>query len=131
MTQFIQALRWVAILPGAVAAFLMAQVAVIIGNLFWPLPDFLVQLWSAWVCPICFVIAGVYIAPKFKFVVALILTTLMTGIMFITVFLVLTGAYVPGNVNKWWFLFTCVAGIVAPIWICASLHRDDEGLLSE
>lgn len=41
----------------------------ILGGLF--TPDFFVQLAGAWACPIAFVIAGVYIAPKFKFVVAL------------------------------------------------------------
>ena len=107
--------------------FLLAQVAVIIALL----PDFLAQLWSAWVCPIAFVLAGVYIAPKFKFVVALILTTLMTGMMFVTVFWVLASGHVPGDINKWWFLFTCIAGTVAPVWICVKLHRDEEGLLSE
>ena len=36
---------------------------------------------GAWVCAIAFVVAGVYIAPRFKFVVALVLTTLLTGIV--------------------------------------------------
>ena len=130
-TQIVQALRWIAVLPGAIVAFLIAQVAVIVGSFFMPLPDFLAQLWSAWVCPIAFILAGVYIAPKFKFVVALILTALMTGMIFVTIFIVLSSGHVPGNANKWLFLFTCIAGLVAPIWVCAKLHHDEEGLLSE
>jgi hypothetical protein len=130
--KIIQALRWLAVLPGAVAAFAVAQLAVILGSLFVTLPDFLIQLWSAWVCPVAFLYAGIHIAPKYKFVVALILTTLLTGMMFVIVFLVLAGSYTPRDVNKWWFLFTCLAGIVAPIWMCASLHHEDEdGVLSE
>lgn len=118
-------------MPGAILALALAQVAIILGSLFAPLPDFLVQLWGAWVCPAAFLYVGIYIAPKHKFVVALVLTTLLTGTMFVIVFLVLTGAYTP-DANKWWFLFTCVAGVVAPIWMCAALHHDDaEGLLSE
>ena len=128
--QIIEAPRWVAILPGAIIAFAVAQIAVVIGSLFAPVPDFdsIVEQLSV---PVCFVYAGVYIAPRLKFVVALVLTTLLTGIMFVIVFLVLTGAYVPSYINKWWFLFTCVAGIVAPIWICNSLHHDEEGVLSD
>ena len=129
--QIIQALRWIAVLPGAIIGFVLAQLAVIVGSLFMPMPDFLAQLWSAWVCLIAFILAGVYIAPKFKFVVALILTALMTAMMSITIFLVLLSGHVPGNANKWSFLFTCIAGLVAPIWLCAKLHGDEEGLLSE
>jgi hypothetical protein len=82
--QIIQALRWIAVLPGAIVVFAVAQITVIIGNLF--VPDFLVQLWGAWVCPIAFVLAGVYIAPSFKFVVALVLTTLLTGVSSVLIF---------------------------------------------
>src|SRR5438876_12049912 len=111
--QIIQALRWIAVLPGAIIGFVLAQLAVIVGSLFMPMPDFLAQLWSAWVCPIAFVLAGVYIAPKFKFVVARIPTTLITGLMFVTVFWVFASGHVPGDLNNWWFLFTCIAGTVA------------------
>ena len=56
--QVIQAFRWIAVLPGAVIAFAIAQILVILGGLF--TPDFFVQLAGAWACPIAFVIAGVY-----------------------------------------------------------------------
>jgi hypothetical protein len=125
--QIIQALRWIAVLPGAIIGFVLAQLAVIVMLM----PDFLGQLWSAWVCPIAFILAGVYIAPKFKFVVALILTALMIAMMSITIFFALLSGDIPGNANKWWFLVTCIAGLVAPIWVCAKLHRDEEGLLSD
>jgi hypothetical protein len=77
---------------------------------------------------VAFVYAGIYIAPSFKFVVALVLTTLLTGVMSVTIFLAFTGAYTPSYVNKWWFLFTCVAGLIAPIWVCVSLHHGDDDL---
>jgi len=52
--------------------------------------------------------------------------------MFVIIFLVLSGMYTPRNVNKWLFLITCAAGIIAPIWTCVSLHhKDPEGLLGE
>jgi len=38
--QIIEAPRWVAILPGAIIAFAVAQIAVVIGSLFAPVPDF-------------------------------------------------------------------------------------------
>lgn len=119
------ALRWIAVLPAAFAAFALAQVIVIIGILIAPLPDELVELWGAIVRPIGALYAAIAIAPKFKFAVALSITTLMTGIMFIIVFLVLSGSYIPGDANKWWFSFTCVAGIIVPILICvfAALAR--------
>ena len=128
--QVIQAFRWIAVLPGAIIAFAIAQILVILGGLF--TPDFVVQLAGAWACPIAFVTAGVFIAPKFKFVVALILTALMVAMMSVTIFWALYTQHVPGDVNKWWYFFTCIVGLVAPIWFCAKLHHDDEeGLLSE
>ena len=118
-------LRWIAVLPAAFAAFALTHAVVIIGSLFAPLPDVLVELWGAFVRPIGALYVAIAIAPKFKFAVALSVTTLMAAIMFIIVGLVLTGAYLPGDVNKWWFLFTCVAGIIVPICICvfAALAR--------
>jgi hypothetical protein len=125
-------LRWIAVLPGAIAAFLVAQVAVLIAGLFVSLPDVVWQFWSAVVCPIAALNAAIVIAPKFKFAVALAITTLLTGTMFVIIFMVLSGFYRPGSVNKWWFLITCAAGIIAPIWTCISLHHGDpEGLLGE
>ena len=44
--------------------------------------------------------------------------------------LVFSGAYLPDG-NKWWFLFNIIVGLVAPIYFCVTLHRDEEGLLSE
>lgn len=126
-------LRWIAVLPGAFAAFVLTQVIVLTGSLLAPLLDVLIELWGAFVCPISALYAAIAIAPKFKFAVALSVTTLMTGIMFMIVRLVLTEAYVPGDVNKWWFLSTCVAGIIVPICICvfAALARMPRGLLEE
>jgi len=96
------------------------------------LPDFLWQFWGAVVCPVAALNAAIVIAPRHKFAVALTITTLLTGTMFIVVFLVLIGWYTPSYVNKWWFLATCIAGIVAPIWTCISLHHEDpEGLLEQ
>jgi hypothetical protein len=127
----VNALRWIAVLPGAIVAFAIAQVAVLIGSWLSPwLPDALVQLLGAVVCPISALNAAIVIAPKFKFAVALSITSLMTGSMFVIVFLVVSETYAPSYVNKWWFLFSCGAGIVAPIWTCISLHHhDSEGLL--
>jgi hypothetical protein len=49
--QVIQAFRWIAVLPGAIIAFAIAQILVLLGGLF--TPDFFVQLAGAWACPIC------------------------------------------------------------------------------
>jgi hypothetical protein len=131
-TSVVNVLRWIAVLPGAIAAFLFAQVALLIASLFMWLPDFVWQLWATVVCPVAALNAAIVIAPKYKFAVALAITTLLTGTMFIIAFLVLAGSYTPSQANKWWFLATCVAGIVAPIWMCVKLHHDDEeGLLLE
>ena len=125
-------LRWIAVLPGAFGAFVLTQVIVLIGSQLTPL-DMLIELWGAFVCPISALYAAIAIAPKFKFAVALLVTTLITGTMFMIVCLVLTGAYVPGDVDKWWFLFTCGVGVMVPICICvfAALARMPRALLEE
>jgi len=125
-------LRWIAVLPGAFAAFISTQVIVLIESLLTPL-DMLIELWGAFVCPISALYSAIAIAPKFKFAVALSVTTLITGIMFMIACLVLTGAYVPGDANKWWFLFTCGVGVIVPICICvlAALAKIPRGLLEE
>ena len=126
-------LRWIAVLPGAIAAFALTQVIVVIGTLLAPLLDVLIELWGAFVCPINALYAAIVIAPKCKFAVAFSVTTLMTGLVFMTFCLVLTGAYVPGKVDKWWFLFMCAAGIIVPICLCvfAAWGRRPRGFLED
>jgi hypothetical protein len=120
-------LRWIAVLPGAFAAFVLTQAIVLIGSLLTPL-DVLLELWGAFVCPINALYAAIALAPKFKFAVALSTTALMTAITFMIVCSVLIGAYVPGDVNKCWFLFRCGAGVIVPICMCvfAALARMPE-----
>jgi hypothetical protein len=124
-----QILRWIAVLPGAIVCAAVAQVIAVIGGLF--TPDWMAQAWSSWTVPVAFVIGGAYIAPKFKFVVALVLTIVVTGLTFLLAFLVLTNAIAPSNTNKWWFLVTSLIGIVGPIWACVSLHNEPESLFDE
>jgi hypothetical protein len=130
MTQLIQTLRWIAILPASILAGVVAQVLPVIGGIF--VPDWIAQASSSWIVPAAFVIGGVYTAPKFKFVVALILTVLVASLEFLMGFLVLTDAMQPpSGISKWWFIVNAVVGIAAPIYICASLHHDPDSLLSE
>jgi hypothetical protein len=126
----VNALRWIAILPAAILAGVVAQVLAVIGGIF--VPDWIAQASSSWIVPGAFVIGGVYTAPKFKFVVALILTVLVASLEFLMGFLVLTDAMQPpSGISKWWFIVNAVIGIAAPIYICASLHHDPDSLLSE
>jgi hypothetical protein len=126
----VNALRWFAILPAAILAGVVAQTLAVIGEIF--APDWIAQVFSSWIVPGAFVMGGVYIAPKFKFVVVLILTVLVASLEFLMGFLVLTNAVPPpSGISKWWFIVNVIIGIVAPVYICAFLHHDPDSLLSE
>ena len=127
--QIIQLLRWIAVLPAAILTAVVVQLVAAIGGIF--VADWLSQAWSRWIVPAALVVGGVYTAPKFKFVVALILTVLVASLEFLMGFLVLTDALnPPAGVSKWWFIVNAVIGIAAPIYICASLHHDPDSWLS-
>ena len=102
----VQILRWIAVLPGAILCAALAQVTAVIGGLF--TSDWMAQAWSSWILPVTFVVVGAYIAPKFKFAVALVLTILVTGVTFIMAFLVLMDTIAASHINKWWLLATSV-----------------------
>jgi hypothetical protein len=70
------ALRWIAVMPAAVAAYIVAQIIWV----FTPLPDVLVQIGSSWGCPVAFILAGVYTAPSHKWLVGLLLSILLVGV---------------------------------------------------
>jgi hypothetical protein len=67
-------LRWLAVLPGAVAASIVVQFINALLNSF--VLDILMQWWNSWAGTFVLIFAGVYIAPSHKFITAIILTVL-------------------------------------------------------
>lgn len=77
----INLLRWVAVLPGAIIACMLASVimklldsyfqAYVYANSWW------LELVNSGVSGYAFVYAGCYIAPKYKYIVSIVLSTIM------------------------------------------------------
>jgi FtsH-binding integral membrane protein len=117
-------LRWVGVLPAAVAAYIVIQVMVAIGNIITGLPDFYVQLFNSIVASFCFVYAGAKTAPRYSFIVALTLTiifTILNGSVLTLVFV--THRYYSGSLT--WLVICCILGIVSTIAACAYFHEED------
>jgi hypothetical protein len=103
-------LRWVAVLPAAVAASVAVQLLNILFGMFFP--AFVIQLWNCWIGTAVFVFAGCYTAPRFKFAVGITLSLIMAMLLGIYLFL--------GPENHSWFYFLLMAAIslAALVYAC-------------
>ena len=106
-------LRWVGVLPVAVAAYIVIQLIVIIGNLITGLPDFYMQLFNSIAASYCFVYAGARTAPRYPFVVAVTLTVIFAILNSSVLTLAFISHRYSGSLT--WLVITCTLGIVATI----------------
>ena len=106
--RWLQALRWITVLPGSIVALFAAAILVTIQ--VWIAEAFLGEIWfgvisweaagellKSWASPLAFVFAAAYIAPNMRFytaVVAMLLMVLLTGFSLAT--------HVMGVSEGWW-----------------------------
>jgi hypothetical protein len=108
------ALRWIAVLPAAILGSLIVQTINALLGYF--VPDVLMQIWNSWSGFLAFVLAGFYVAPKNKFITALVLTVLYS--VFIGAFLVL-GLNPRYHGTPAWLLIVCgVLSLVGATMSC-------------
>ncbi len=128
-------LRWLAVLPAAVGAYLGVQLAISfcrgLEDGFSHNPDYWCQFINSVAGPYCLVLAGAKTAPRHQFITSLVLAivyaTLIVAV--VTLFLVqVQNAY--QSTAFWWLLICETAGIIAAIGVCLQL-RDEEGEISE
>jgi hypothetical protein len=125
----IDALRWVAVLPAAIGAYLGIQLLVIISNSFSGLPEIVVnifcQLLNSWVAPGAFVLFGALTAPFHRFITGVVLTVLYSLATGALLALRLTSEQ-EFSTPLWWTVASLIIGLVACIWACVHLHHEDE-----
>jgi hypothetical protein len=123
-------LRWIAVLPAAIGAYLGIQVVVAIGNSFGPGPESLINLWCEFINsvagPYCFVLAGAKTAPSHRFITAVVLTVLFSVANGVLLTLVLTSQR-QFSTPLWWFVTSLIIGLVAAIIACVQLHHQEPG----
>jgi hypothetical protein len=121
-------LRWIAVLPAAVAAYLGIQVVVALGNSFAPGPESWINIWCQLINsiagPYCFVLAGAKTAPLHRFITAIVLTVLYSLASGVLLTLVLTSQQ-QFSTPLWWFVTSLVIGLVAAIVACIQLHHKE------
>jgi len=131
-TKVILVIRWLAILPGSIAAFFLTQVlttivitiAYLCGDYLW---DWLFrydqahQLVNSITGAIAFIWVGTKIAPKYRLVVAIGLTGLFSGFVILSLF-VETCLRLTHYPLKWFIIYGLVS-VVAAIFTCAEVCR--------
>ena len=120
-------LRWIAVLPAAIGAYLGIQVVVAIGNSFSGYSESLINMWCQLINsiagPYCFVLAGAKTAPVYRFITAVVLTTLFSLANGVLLTLVLTSQR-QFSTPLWWFVTSLIIGLVAAIGACVQLHHE-------
>jgi hypothetical protein len=121
-------LRWVAVLPAAVAAYFVIQFIVAIGHSIGGLPALLVdgfcQIVNSIVGPYCFVYAGARTAPRYSFVVAVTLAVVFAILNGSLLTLAFTSHRYSRSLT--WLVISCILGIAATILACVYFHEQDK-----
>ena len=124
---FIVWLRWILLLPLAIAGCFATQVAVGFFS-FWAgsiIPafgnDVASQFINSILGPICFVLVGAKIAPKYYFIVAICLTVVYTTLTITVISIAfLTDANTTNSLG--WVIFTSLVSMAATISCCLLLR---------
>lgn len=118
-----ECLRWGAILPAAIGAFWGIELIFILGGTLGaemegraPMPNWVFQLFNSIISPIAFVWAGAKVAPKYRSIVAICLTVLISAfIASVTSIAILKGVR---SYPLWWVIVTSVVSIISATVYC-------------
>jgi len=114
-------LRWLLVLPVAVAAYAVVQLI----NVFAPGPDWLIRWFGSLANPCAFVLVGSLAAPKARFAVSVVLAILIS----VAQSLLLVVATIRGMEPGWSLWAAVLIGIVgagAGATIARELRQDDQ-----
>jgi hypothetical protein len=117
------ALRWIAVVPAAVAGFGLALGVFVLG---WSAdPGLHIQIASFCLCPVAFVWSGASVAPAHRFVTAITLTILLS----ITFAVLFTAGVMRGSYGDWfgtgWTGASAILGIVCAMGMSFSIQRNE------
>ena len=125
MTKFKYWLRWVAVLPGSILAFLLASVLITIPDALMTGLDtksYPAQFMSSVAGPYAFTWVGSSIAPVGSLITAISLTIIY--VLFASVTLILALVYNPTpEVLIWWLIICDIAGLLASIACCIQIRN--------
>jgi hypothetical protein len=124
-------LRWILVLPAAVAAYFGVQIAVIvveaINDFFW---DSHSVRWTQFVNsvagPAAFVWCGAFVAPGYRFVTAICLSIVMTIFESVVATLVFYSGSRTLDFEGWWLIGMGVAGLVACVIACVVVREKED-----
>lgn len=122
-------LRWVAVLPAAIGAYIAVQIAVgvvmVFENGLDDGPDYKSQLICSIVGPYFLVLAGAKTAPRFRLVTALTLTVLHAAFSCCLIMLVIMSGRSQAA-SLWWLILSSVIGITASIIACIQMRKEGD-----
>jgi len=121
-------LRWIAILPAAIGAYLGLQVLIIfisaLSELYGKhLPDIFYQFINSIASAVAFVWAGAKAAPKYHYIVAICLTVIISIFMAsITSIAILKDIH---SYPLWWLIVTNIVSIISAIICCVYFIKEN------
>jgi hypothetical protein len=129
--KFIEWLRWILVIPGAIASYFAIQVLVAICSYLFGLivpvlgNDMASQFINTILGTIFFVLVGAKIAPKHSFIVAICLTVAYATIQ-ITVISIGILALVKTTDSLWWIVVTSLVSVGTAVACCLFLRNQSE-----
>jgi hypothetical protein len=116
-------LRWIAVLPAAVGAWIGIQLLIILANAMvtprWS--DWWLQLINSAASSYAFVFAGAATAPKHNFIVGIVVAILY-GIFMVVI--ITAGFFIKTSDPLWWLILSGVISLVAAIAAVAKLREE-------
>jgi F0F1-type ATP synthase assembly protein I len=106
--------RWILVLPAAIAASFLVQIINAILGYF--IPDVAIQWWNSWAGTFVFILAGCYVAPRYKFIVSIALAVLVG--MFIGIAIVQGSEGFYKDTPFWNLIVCCVITFVGAVMSC-------------
>jgi hypothetical protein len=126
MTRLKQILRWVAVLPAALLAFIAVAFA-IHWMALWASAETLERFGDAFFAPFTLIYVGTHVAPRFKFIVGIVLTLLNAYISALIVSLLYPAAPHGRTIEDSWFRIT----LLFVLWVAAVMSALVEARMAD
>ena len=127
------ALRWLAVLPAAIFAFVFTNLLFGVLSLLLAIPEtantYITQAINSIFPPYYFVYIGARVAPAGRFYVAIVLTVISAmlagAIVAMAVLLPAFGRTIPMNAPLWWLVVTVVLGLGAGVFALVRVQKEE------
>jgi hypothetical protein len=125
------ALRWIAVLPAAIAAYAVLQVYVIVLELLLAVPESAMQVINQFIasalCAYYFVFVGARVAPNARPVVAIVLAVLVSALNLLVAFVLVAKIMSDTTEPLWLTILELLCGVAAAVFACVRVaqHLDE------